>query len=113
MEDMNTSGENSSHHIDQPSGTGQAAPGKGFTGEELKRRLTNDSGSLGLDIDGTNPGSRSHPTDYRTLTDDPDQINPDNKDLSEDCLAETDHNTGDEHMRIDEEGNELSAEDQA
>jgi|GEM_PF-3088369 len=40
-----------------------------FTGEELKSRLTDDQKSLGLDLDGTNPGSRSHPLDYDSVDD--------------------------------------------
>jgi hypothetical protein len=38
-----------------------------FAGDELESRLTDDQRSIGLDLDGTNPGSRSHPLDYDTL----------------------------------------------
>jgi len=76
MENQNNSGPNSSHHNDQPADPEQFSA-------ELNDRLTNDSGSIGLDIDGTNPGSRSHPIDYRTLNDFPENDNPENKDLSE------------------------------
>jgi len=31
--------------------------------EDLKERLSDDPDSLGIDLDGTNPGPKSHPMD--------------------------------------------------
>jgi hypothetical protein len=53
-------------HAGPDSGTEQ---GNTFYGDELKSRLSDDPDSIGLDLDGTNPGSRSHPVDYDTLDD--------------------------------------------
>jgi len=31
--------------------------------EELEKRISDEPKSLGIDLDGTNPGSRAHPLD--------------------------------------------------
>lgn len=82
MEDPQNSGPDSSHHNDLPPKSDGPIDSDGVDAE-LRNRLTNDSGSIGLDIDGTNPGSRSHPIDYNTLSRDVQNDNPENKDLSE------------------------------
>lgn len=85
-----------------------------FEGEELKRRLNDEPGSLGIDLDGTNPGSRQHKLDNYMYAANPDPEDEDET-QGEDFIDGTsgdDHNTGDERMRIDEEGNEIGENDQ-
>lgn len=51
--------QNAARHHDQPS---DAIKGKTMS-EELRERLADEPHSLGVDLDGTNPGSNKHPTD--------------------------------------------------
>jgi hypothetical protein len=68
MEEQHKFNEDSSRNVERPARQEEAAaPDHKFSGEELKSRLMDDPKSIGLDIDGTNPGSRSHPVDYETL----------------------------------------------
>ena len=107
--------EDSAHNMEQPKYQDEgSAHNIEFKGEELKHRLEDEPGSLGVDLDGTNPGSRSHQMDDGLsgldFTENAVQENTDDG-QSEDIYSR--RNADDEHMRIDEEGNELSAEDQA
>ena len=68
MEEQHKFNEQSSQNIEQPARQDHdAAPDNKFSGKELESRLKDDPKSIGLDLDGTNPGSRSHPVDYETL----------------------------------------------
>lgn len=105
--------ENSSENMEQPKYQDEgAAPGIEFKGEELKHRLEDEPESLGLDLDGTNPGATSHPMDEEDAFND-DTFKEGAEEGDQDDPEEADHNTGDQHMKIDEEGTEISSGDQA
>ena len=56
-------------HHPYTGGTGSNRPvateGSVIVNDNLENRLSDEPGSLGVDLDGTNPGSTSHPMDDR------------------------------------------------
>lgn len=54
-------------HHPSAEGTGSTRPvateGSVIINNDLNNRLSDEPGSLGMDLDGTNPGSTSHPMD--------------------------------------------------